>query len=424
MLLGLGPVTIRISLAAALLAAALPQAVDAETLVKPDLIVSPAGASVTLVFLNETAERLVPPPRIDADMTIGGRTVPVVLTRRDGTEGVPPSAFARMVYDISGAAPEPGATVSLTLPAPWQTAAQLTAVAAPADATNEALAAAPDAGMRDEMATEPAPELAAAPASIATPAAEALAVTTPEETFEERSYFSTYQPVYAVLGLSPANAKLQFSFKYALVDPDGDAAMRWSFLRGVYFGYTQTMFWDLAQESSPFRSIDFKPELFYRYRSDRFLQSLERPALNVQAGIRHQSNGREEPASRSFNETYIEPSVTLPVGGGYHLTAAPRAWFYFGDLEDNPDIDEFRGNTSFRLSLLREDGARLEARAIGFVGTGRGSLQTDASYPITGGFIGNLNLRAHAQLFTGYGDNLLEYDRKVTRLRIGISLAD
>nr|WP_243451460.1 phospholipase A [Pacificimonas flava] len=274
------------------------------------------------------------------------------------------------------------------------------------------------------MATGPAPELAAAPTSIATPAAEALAVTTPEETFEERSYFSTYQPVYAVLGLSPANAKLQFSFKYALVDPDGDAAMRWSFLRGVYFGYTQTMFWDLAQESSPFRSIDFKPELFYRYRSDRFLQSLERPALNVQAGIRHQSNGREEPASRSFNETYIEPSVTLPVGGGYHLTAAPRAWFYFGDLEDNPDIDEFRGNTSFRLSLLREDGARLEARAIGFVGTGRGSLQTDASYPITGGFIGNLNLRAHAQLFTGYGDNLLEYDRKVTRLRIGISLAD
>ncbi|MGB3722269.1 MAG: phospholipase A, partial [Pacificimonas sp.] len=126
--------------------------------------------------------------------------------------------------------------------------------------------------------------------------------------------------------------------------------------------------------------------------------------------------------SRSFNTVYLEPSLSVPLGDDYRLTAAPRAWVYFGDLEDNPDIGSFRGNSGLRLTLARRDGARLETYAQGFLGTGRGSVQTDLSYPVNFGFLDDVNLRLHGQLFAGYGDNLLDYNRQSTRFRLGVSL--
>ncbi|MHB9880616.1 phospholipase A [Pacificimonas sp. ICDLI1SI03] len=362
--------------------------------------VDPGTPEIGLVFLNDSAQALTLPQRLDATIVKDGQSTPVVLDLLGSPQTVAPGAFAKPVYRF--ALPDrlsTGGPVRIEMAGDMPASA---AVILPAPTVTEA----------------PPVELAAVPPD-SRPEPDALQ-DSPQA--DGALNFSTYRPMYALLGTSPLNAKLQFSFKYALVDPDSGTASRLSFLRGIYFGYTQTMFWDLGVESSPFRSIDFQPELFYRYRSDLALASLQGSDVNVQAGVKHYSNGREEPFSRSFNTVYLEPSVSVPIGDSFRLTAAPRAFIYFGDLEDNPDIDEFRGHSGLRLTLVRDDGARLETAALGFIGTGRGSVQTDLSYPIKGGFLGDLNLRLHGQLFAGYGDNLFEYDRKSTRLRFGISL--
>src|SRR3546814_9456676 len=76
--------------------------------------------------------------------------------------------------------------------------------------------------------------------------------------------------------------------------------------------YTQRMFWDLESKSSPFRNIDFQPELIYITPTVGLTGDI---AMTVQAGIRHESNGRDGPQSRSINSIYIAPMATLPIAG-------------------------------------------------------------------------------------------------------------
>lgn len=362
--------------------------------IEPDAAVVADDVTVQLVFLNEEEEAFQVPARLQAEWISEGEAVPVTLAVAEPAVVVEKGAFAKIFYRIANGAalPQPDGAV-LRVASPWTAEAHL-ALSTSEPGTGLKIAEAADAGRSEASTSAP----------------------------EEGENFSTYEPVYAVLGLEPVNAKLQFSFKYALVDPQSDAAARWSFLRGVYFGYTQTMFWDLAKESSPFRSIDFKPELFYRYARSAEWIPLAGSGLRLQTGLRHQSNGREEPASRSFNEAYVEPAVILPLDHRVTLTFAPRAWLYFGDLEDNPDIADYRGYSSLRFRLEEAGGTLLDTKLTGYLGLDRGSFQADLSHPIGGKVLGNLNLRAHAQLYTGYGDNLFDYNRHATRLRVGLSL--
>src|SRR3546814_16451379 len=100
------------------------------------------------------------------------------------------------------------------------------------------------------------------------------------------------------------------------------------------------MFWYLGAYSSPFRNIDFQPELFYLTPSTTLSNGI---SLSAQGGIRHESNGRDGDASRSINSIYIAPMAAIPLGDGYNLSLAPRLSFYFGDRSDNPDISRYRG---------------------------------------------------------------------------------
>src|SRR3546814_1063191 len=81
------------------------------------------------------------------------------------------------------------------------------------------------------------------------------------------------------------------------------------------------MFWDLGAYSSPFRNIDFQPELFYLTPSTTLSNGI---SLSAQGGIRHESNGRDGDASRSINSIYIAPMAAIPLGDGYNLSLAPR----------------------------------------------------------------------------------------------------
>ncbi|MEM8827580.1 MAG: phospholipase A, partial [Pseudomonadota bacterium] len=156
--------------------------------------------------------------------------------------------------------------------------------------------------------------------------------------------------------------------------------------------------------------------------SDLAISQAENAIFNVQAGVLHQSNGEDEAESISFNQVYAEPSVNLPAFGNFRLTVAPRALFYFADEEDNPDIEDFYGHTSLRLTLAEPDGLRVQGFVRGFIGTDRGAGQVDVSHPFSLGFLDELNFRAHAQFFTGFGENLTEFDKRSTEFRIGIGL--
>ncbi len=233
--------------------------------------------------------------------------------------------------------------------------------------------------------------------------------------------FFAYEPVYFVAGGSPSNAKFQLSFKYRFLHPDTDIAVSHPWLTGIYMAYSQTSFWDLSSASVPFTDTNFKPELFYQFNDVRFSFLPDSAYADLRTGIRHESNGEDEDRSRSLNTAYLEPAMHFELGEDYLLSLTPRIWAYVGRKRDNPDIRRFRGNNSLSASIGKRDSWQLETMLRGNIGTGRGALQMDLSYPVNQ-LIPGLDLYLYSQFFTGYGENLLNYNVKDTRLRFGVGI--
>lgn len=227
-----------------------------------------------------------------------------------------------------------------------------------------------------------------------------------------------YQPIYAVYGPSTnSEARIQISFKYQIF---GRSTQTANMLRdGLYFAYTQRMFWDLAAESSPFRNIDFQPELIYSTPSVTLAGGA---TLGGQIGVRHESNGRDGALSRSINSIYAAPTIAIPLDADYRLTVAPKVNVYIGDKSDNPDIARYRGHTGLFLEVGNDEGLRLSTSTRYNFASGKGAVSADLSYPLPRLLGGGPDFYLFGQSFYGYGENLRDYDRLATRFRIGLAL--
>jgi outer membrane phospholipase A len=229
-----------------------------------------------------------------------------------------------------------------------------------------------------------------------------------------------HEPMYFVAGGDqPRAARYQISFRYRLFDDRGVVAENLPFVRGLYFGFTQTSLWDLASDSKPFRDTSFRPSLFYQWK-------LSNPVLGdslaVATGYEHESNGRDGADSRSIDTLFVRADLRyhLPDGQTY-LGIEPKVLTYL-DKEDNPDIDHYRGYGQLGLRFGRDDSWLLTA-LLRRGTAGVGSTQLDLSYPLRLSIFSGVGTFAHLQYFNGYGQTLLEYaESRRPQFRVGVSV--
>jgi phospholipase A1 len=212
-------------------------------------------------------------------------------------------------------------------------------------------------------------------------------------------------------GLDRIETKFQLSFKVKAAESlFGTPADLW-------IGYTQQSQWQVYNGaiSRPFRETNHEPELMLviptRYRvlglSGRF----------VNLALVHQSNGRSNPLSRSWNRVYAQfgferGPFTLFIRPWYRLPEDPKQ-------DDNSDLEDYVGYGDalgvYRwrrstLSLLLRDNLGGEAN--------RGTLQVEYSFPIHG------RLEGFVQGFWGYGESLIDYNHREAVLGLGVLLID
>lgn len=228
---------------------------------------------------------------------------------------------------------------------------------------------------------------------------------------------SAHEPVYFILGArNGPNARYQISFKYRIFEDESTPVQWLPALRQLYFGYTQTAIWDLGVDSKPFHDTSYRPSLFWQKRLD----GSEPMPRYLRAGYEHESNGKESLNSRSIDLAYVQPAWRADFTNGKSLVFAPRFYEYL-DKKDNPDIARYRGYADWLLRYGDESKWVLSSRVR--KGTAGSSTQFDLSVPFrkplfarTGGFM-------HLQLFSGYGETLLDYNqRHPAQLRIGFSI--
>lgn len=190
----------------------------------------------------------------------------------------------------------------------------------------------------------------------------------------------------------------------------------------IYFGLTVTSWWQLyAREmSSPFRETNYQPELFYL---TPLKLRIADGNTGLQIGFVHESNGRSQLLSRSWNRLYAtflyeKGDFAVQFRPWYRIPESPKRNPSDSKGDDNPDILRYMGyfdiKGAFRfkqneLSFLFRNNLRSD---------NKGAIEISYSIPMTG------NLKWFIQYFSGYGESLIDYNHHQRRLGVGILLTD
>ncbi len=192
----------------------------------------------------------------------------------------------------------------------------------------------------------------------------------------------------------------------------------------LFFGFTVRAFWQAYNNdiSAPFRETNYEPEIYWATPVP--WKVLGGDASFVALGLSHQSNGRSQLFSRSWNRVYA-----LLGWERWRYVFALKTWWRVPESEkddpldaegdDNPDIEDYLGNFEFTTAYRRND------REIAVMlrnnldsDDNRGALQVDWTFPM------HRRFRGYVQYFNGYGDSLIDYDAYINRIGIGILLSD
>lgn len=219
-----------------------------------------------------------------------------------------------------------------------------------------------------------------------------------------------YEPIYMLFthdfSKKPDCKADELHFEFSFERPITYDAL--GFGEKISFAYAQNSWWQITQDSAPFRESNYRPELYV---------SAPVPfADELKIGAMHESNGKGGEESRSWNRLYAQSTWSA---GGFSIT--PRAWYAFWLDRTNEDIADYMGYGDLRASYTFGK-QRLSAfwrNNLHFDGSNRGAIELNYSFPIfNSGFYGYL------RYFNGYGESLADYKRSVNKIGIGLSFVE
>lgn len=143
------------------------------------------------------------------------------------------------------------------------------------------------------------------------------------------TYFISGIPLNKQINRNTADAVFQISVRQRLTKSI------LPFNSFLYLTYTQKSFWDIYRESSPFRDNNYNPGIGI----GKYIIEKNQLRGGLLVAFEHESNGREDKESRSWN--YIS------INGKYFinmlLSIGFKVWIPYVDGGENKDLLEYRG---------------------------------------------------------------------------------
>jgi phospholipase A1/A2 len=186
----------------------------------------------------------------------------------------------------------------------------------------------------------------------------------------------------------------------------------------LWVAYTQSSRWQVynADLSRPFRETDYEPEALLVFNTNYSILGWDGHLFTI--GLNHQSNGRADPLSRSWNRVIADFGFERE---GWAVMIRP--WWRIPESaknDDNPDISNYMGRAE--VQIVREWNTNEFGLTVRHSLRGgdesHGSARFSWSFPLIG------NLRGYTELFKGYGESLIDYNHNATYLGVGVSLLD
>ena len=216
---------------------------------------------------------------------------------------------------------------------------------------------------------------------------------------------------YPELGqfFSDAEIKFQLSLKTRVLSNLWKNSSLW-------VAYTQQSYWQLYADrdaSAPFRETNHEPEIRWQIPTSFTLFGLN--ARLAALSLNHQSNGQSDPLSRSWNRITGELVFERD-----NFVFAAKTWVRVDDPDDddNPNIEDFMGRIELGAAYQGDN----HTLAIGLKNSldsdFRSGVQVDWTFPMT------QHMKGYVQLYSGYGENLIDMENYNNRIGVGIALTD
>ena len=181
--------------------------------------------------------------------------------------------------------------------------------------------------------------------------------------------------------------------------------------------YTQKSFWQTAKKSSPFRESNYEPEVFIQFPYEK---SSTLKAYKI--SLMHSSNGKNNEDSRSWNRVYLESYFQLS-----NLFIIPKIWYRIPEKnsnDDNPDIEKYYGNgdLSFLYPYKKHTFELTLRNNLRINSQNKGSAEINWTFPLPE-FLSTKNSYGLINIFSGYADSLIDYDKEINKIGFGIAFS-
>ena len=180
----------------------------------------------------------------------------------------------------------------------------------------------------------------------------------------------------------------------------------------IFATYSQRSVWDIYQKSCPFRETAYNPGFWVSWHTSDKVRLL--------FGIEHESNGIGNSDSRSFNYATVA-CLYEPLD---HWRFGARAWYGYFHHDEDLYQGYFRDRGVMQVwGTFHTRNERLQVTALvnPTVTFAKYNVQVEASWKMAkrGDWLPAL----FVQYCYGYGETMIDYNRRSSKIRIGISLA-
>ena len=247
---------------------------------------------------------------------------------------------------------------------------------------------------------------------LSTPTSGPLDADSIRRAFNNGPYFSLYKDNYFTMGTTvnqkPSRTNSDVKFQVSIAQRLTKSTL--PFNTYLFLFYTQKCMWNVFEESMPMRDLNFNPGIGlakHLFVKNRYVGKL---TLLVE----HESNGRDGADSRSWNKISLACNVFIDPNFMIH----GKAWIPIVDGQNNKDILDYCGiyqtgftyttpnkRFGFALTLVKRRGWNLNYNSI---------------WEINYRLFKKENQFLFLQYYNGYGENLLDYNKFHSRLRVGI----
>lgn len=230
--------------------------------------------------------------------------------------------------------------------------------------------------------------------------------------YDNGPYFTLYKDNYftagTTLGARPTKYNSDVKFQVSVAQRLTKSSL--PFHTYLFLMYSQKVMWNVFQKSMPMRDLNFNPGIGL----SKLLIVKDRLIGKATLMVEHESNGRDSVDSRSWNKISLSAAIFL----GSQFMIHGKYWIPIVDGQNNKDILKYSGIYQSGIQVMSKD--QRYGFAVTLIKRQGWNLNFNTIVELNYRMFRNENQYFFLQYYNGYGENLLDYKKYHSRIRVGI----